>query len=216
VTYIANQNNKASAKSQAKEKLLCISCDNPPKTSFYTSLNEKHRNTNGKLPWCKNCVEKQYSEYLNRYGDGKLAMYYTCRKFDVYFSSTAYDGAKKNSITTGWTVVASYFKQINSFRNEEGISKNGYGTCFDESSDFLDIQLLENSDNKTEKKEKEPKQKVKKIVFTDKDKQNKKDVENLVKYDPFIEESEDIKGFLYSKLIDFLDTDTLQDNFKLP
>lgn len=217
MTYIANQSNKASAKSQAKEKVLCLSCDTPPKTTFYTSINEKHKNTSGKLPWCKACVEKQYSEYLNKYGDGKLAMYYTCRKFDVFFSSSAYEGAKNNTIKTGWTVVQSYFKQINSFRNEDGISKNGYGTCFDESFDFLDIQLLEdNLSSKVDIKEKENKQKIKKIIFTDKDKQNKKDVENLVKYDPFIEESEDIKGFLYSKLIDFLDTDTLQDNFKLP
>jgi hypothetical protein len=216
VTYIANQNNKASAKSQAKEKLSCLSCDDP-KVSFYTSINEKHKSTNGKLPWCKSCVEKQYSEYLTKYGDGKLAMYYTCRKFDIYFSSTAYDGAKKNSITTGWTVIASYFKQINSFRNEEGISKNGYGTCFDESSDFLDIQILE-EDLKKEpvKNEKDNKPKSKKITFTEQDIQNQNDVYKLIKYDPFIEESEDIKGFLYSKLIDFLDNDTLNDNFKLP
>jgi hypothetical protein len=220
VTFIANQNNKASAKSQAKNEIVCISCGNTKISEFYSSLNENHKMTNGKLPWCKSCVEKQYGEYLNKYGDGNLAMYYTCRKFDIYFSNSAYDGAKNNSIKTGWTVIQSYFKQINSFRNEYGVSKNGYGVCFDESSDFLDIQMLENNqiNNKNNNlqnsldEDKNPKKK--KVSLTNEDKKSQEDVKKLLGYDPFSEYEMEDRIFLCNDLVSYLDEDTVEDGFK--
>jgi hypothetical protein len=115
------------------EKHACICCGNQNKKEFYTSINESHKNTNGKLPWCKSCVEKQFNNYLNKYGDGKLAIYFLCRKFDIYFSISAYEGAEKNSVKTGWTIIQSYFKQINSFRDA-----NNYGVCFDDTVDILE------------------------------------------------------------------------------
>ena len=114
-------------------KISCICCGNGTQSEFYSSLNEKYKQTKGKLPWCKSCIEIQYSDYFKKYGDGKLAIYFLCRKFDIFYATTAYEGAEKNSIKTGWTILQSYFKQINSFREA-----NNYGTCFDESHDFIE------------------------------------------------------------------------------
>lgn len=197
----------------------CTSCGEEKSTNFYKSFNP----IQGKIERftvCKNCMEVEYQKYLNTYSDGKLAVYYFCRKLDIYFNVAAYDGAVNNVASTGWTILQSYFKQINSFRNKEtGISRNGYGVCFDESTEFLDRIVVE-ADTKEaedgqseklevtlEKKEYEP---------TELDKQNKSDVIRLIKYDPFFDEPDDIKSFLYNKLVDFLDENTLSDSFKLP
>jgi hypothetical protein len=114
-------------------KTFCVCCGNTNQKEFYSSINESHKATRGKLPWCKNCVSEQYDKFLKRYGSGKLAIYFLCKKFDIYFSVSAYEGAENHAIKTGWTIVQSYFKLINSFRD-----KNGYGTCFEESLDCLD------------------------------------------------------------------------------
>jgi hypothetical protein len=90
--------------------------------------------------------------------------------------------------------------------------------CFDESSEFLD-RVVMNNNNSSEAEETKPTEVTvpkKTNELSEMDRQNKQDVIRLIKYDPFVEESDDIKGFLYNKLIDFLDENTLSDSFKLP
>lgn len=207
---MASTKNKKASTEILRNSCTCCGANNSK--DFYKSFNPIQKQTQ-QLSVCKSCVEIEFQKYLGKYQDGKLAMYYLCRKFDIFFCVNAYEGAVNNSATTGWTIIQSYFKQINSFRNEDYVSKNGYLITFDESFDFLDRVLLENSNDneiKSTKKEKTP------INFSDSDKQNQNDVIRLLKYDPFIDESYEIKGFLYNKLIDFLDENTLNDSFKLP
>lgn len=113
----------------------CVCCGTKKQIDFYASKNIINKLTN-RLHICKMCVDKKYNEYFSKYGDSKIAIYYTCRKFDLPYSISAFNGAKNNAIKTGWTLLQSYFKEINS-----GMGKaNNYGTCFDESLDFLDNQ----------------------------------------------------------------------------
>lgn len=203
-------------KSQNQE-YKCLKCNNTKPKDFYLSSNESHKNTNGKLPWCKSCIENQYKEYLEKYGDGRLALYYVCRKFDIFFSNSAYEGAKKHSLSIGWTIIQSYFKQINSFKNKEGRSKNGYGVCFDESWDFLDVQLLEENgiaQNITKFKTNNAEQEQEEFVLSDENKKAKEDVIRLLGYDPFIDYDVSDKMFLYNDLVTYLDDDTVEDAFK--
>lgn len=187
----------------------CTCCGEKEKKpkNFYTSYNPIHKQTK-RLHICKNCIEIEFQKYLTKYGDAKLATYYVCKKFDIFFSSKAYEGAYNHSKSSGWSLLASYMKQINSFRNA-----NSYGICFDDSIDFLD-RIIISEDEKQLENEKKPRKT--KLSLSDEDKINKADIIRLLKYDPFIEEPDDIKAFLYNKLIDFLDEDTLNDSFKLP
>ncbi len=216
---MAHVNNRAQKLNVAGIVNPCTSCGEEKSNSFYKSFNAIQKKI-GRFTVCKSCMEIEYQKYLAAYNDGKLALYYFCRKFDIYFSTTAYEGAVNNSASTGWTVLQSYFKQINSFRNKEtGISRNGYGVCFDESTEFLDRVIVETDtkeaeDGQLEKLEVTPEKKEYKP--TELDKQNKSDVIRLIKYDPFFDEPDDIKSFLYNKLVDFLDENTLSDSFKLP
>lgn len=195
-------------KSQNKEyKLVCLKCGNTRSNNFKVSLNESHKITQGKLPWCSNCLEEQYEKYLKKYGSGKLAIYYLCRKFDMFFALSAYEGAENNSKKTGWSILGSYFKQINSLRNA-----NGYGVCFDESWDFLDLEDLNNKNN--EKIEQNINTEKENIVLSDENKKARDDVIRLLGYDPFIDYDVSDKVFLYNDLIAYLDEETVEDAFK--
>lgn len=135
-------NTRNSSTKNTDIKTFCVCCGNTNQKEFYSSINESHKATGGKLPWCKKCVSEQYDKFLKRYGSGKLAIYFLCKKYDIYFSLSAYKGAENQAVKVGWTIVQSYFKLINSFRD-----KNGYGTCFEESLDFLDNLNINNSDD---------------------------------------------------------------------
>jgi hypothetical protein len=186
----------------------CACCGGTKTDNYYKSFNPLHKEL-GRFPVCKTCMEVEYQRYLLKYADGKLAIYFTCRTFDIYFSVSCYEGAIKNSITTGWTILQSYFKQINSFRD-----KNAYGNCFEESTEFLDRHIIsDNSDVVSNIKDKPEK---KEVQLTEEDKQNEEDVKKLLGYDPFENENKSDRKFLYNKLIDYLDQATLDDNFKVP
>lgn len=197
----------------------CTCCSEDRPKEFYKSFNSVHKYTQ-KMTICKKCMEIEYQRYISKYNDSKLALYYICRKFDIFFCLTAYEGALNQSASTGWDIIPSYIKLINSFRDkDDGSHRNGYGVCFDDSFEFLDrVVVVENKqEDKEEFKEIKPqKQDIKKITYSEEDEQNKKDVTRLLKYDPFFDEPDDIKPFLYNKLVDFLDANTLKDGFKLP
>lgn len=57
---------------------------------------------------------------------------------------------------------------------------------------------------------------IKPTTYSEAQERNKKDVLNLLGYDPFISQGEKYKPMLYGKLIDFLDEGTLEDSFKIP
>lgn len=134
-------NTRNSSTKNTDIKVFCVCCGNTNQKNFYSSINESHKATGGKLPWCKNCVSDQYDKYLKQYGDSQLAIYYTCRKFDLPFSLSAFNGAKNNSIKVGWNVLQSYFKEINS-----GIGQaNNYGNCFDDTKDNIETIDINNT-----------------------------------------------------------------------
>ncbi len=212
------KSNIKQTKNTIEIKNPCTCCGDNKTLGFNTSFNPMLKEL-GRLWICKKCLEDEYQKYLAKYEDGRLALYYLCRKFDIFFASSAYEGAVNNSAKLGWSIVASYFKQINSFRDENYMAKNGYGVCFDESFEFLDRVNLPVSEVKSEEidiKEDKSNEKKNKKKLSKEDIQNEKDVIRLLGYDPFENEHTDDRKFLFNKLVDFLDSDTLLDNFKLP
>ena len=210
------KNNIIQNKNTVEVKNPCTSCGDNKTLGFYTSFNPTQKEL-GRLWICKKCLEEEYQKYLAKYEDGRLALYYLCRKFDIFFASSAYEGALNNTAKLGWSIVASYFKQINSFRDENYMAKNGYGNCFDQSFEFLDRVNMPVVQAQTEEVVETVKY-VRKDVreLSQEDIQNEKDVIRLLGYDPFENEHPNDRKFLFNKLIDFLDSDTLLDNFKKP
>jgi len=111
--------------------LYCTRCGS--RSDFYVGKSNLYK-FYGKIPFCKKCIEEIYNELVKLHSDYKKAIYLLCRKLDIPFKNSVYDGAVKESSIKGWSIQQAYLKQINSFSE-----KNNYGTDFDDSEDFDSI-----------------------------------------------------------------------------
>ena len=114
-------------------KLTCICCGAKNQANFYVTQDKMHK-TFGKIPYCKDCVKNViYPNYLKKFKSPNLAIYYMCRKIDVPYNHTAYQGALetiKNPKSTMYGedyLVQAYMQNI-AFANN-----NGWGNTFDDS-----------------------------------------------------------------------------------
>ena len=192
---------------------LCINCGVHGKvTRFYRSNNATHIHNSCFIPYCKECLEQFYQEYYKKTGRSDLAMYYLCRKTDTFYSTKVFEGAESASLKLNQSMVSSYFRMLNSIKDNAGFKDN-----FNESANFLDLEILED------------KYRTGKIsiggntnvvvppdVFTEEDEINQKDCIKLLGYDPFFDNEKAEQKFLYNTLLPFLDDATLEDAFKLP
>lgn len=113
-----------------KRKYACLYCGNEyVDANYYNSYSKFYSNT-GKIPYCKQCIERFYQYYLEKYtNEGCLtperkAIKRLCMILDVYFR----DDVLKNSIkrvkdgTTETSLIAQYMKTIQLYqysRNKE-------------------------------------------------------------------------------------------------
>lgn len=192
---------------------LCINCGTHGKvTRFYRSNNATHIHNSCFIPYCKDCLEQFYQEYYKKTGRSDLAMYYLCRKTDTFYSTKVFEGAESASLKLNQSMVSSYFRMLNSIKDNAGFKDN-----FNESANFLDLEILED------------KYRTGKIsvgdtgvvivapdVWTEEDEINKKDCIKSLGYDPFFNNEKSEQKFLYNTLLPFLDDATLEDAFKLP
>jgi len=88
-------------------------------TNFYKSNSKFFRNT-GKIPCCKQCIEKLYQEYLDKYtNEGcltpeKKAVKRLCMAFDIYYVDKVFNSAmeKIKSGDINITPMGQYMKTI--------------------------------------------------------------------------------------------------------
>lgn len=194
---------------------FCLNCGTNGKVnSFYISNNATHINNSCRLPYCKECLETFYQEYYKKTGRSDLAIFYLCRKCDVFFSTKVFEGAESASLKMNQPIVSCYFRMLNSIKDNAGFKDN-----FNDSVNFLDLEILEDKyrtgkleigsgDNQTIG--------VAPDMWTEEDEINKKDCIKLLGYDPFFDYDKKEQKFLYNTLLPFLDDATLEDAFKLP
>lgn len=194
---------------------FCLNCGTNGKVnSFYISNNATHINNSCRLPYCKECLETFYQEYYKKTGRSDLAIFYLCRKCDVFFSTKVFEGAESASLKMNQPIVSCYFRMLNSIKDNAGFKDN-----FNDSANFLDLEILEDKyrtgkleigsgDNQTVN--------VAPDMWTEEDEVSRTDCINLLGYDPFFDNDNKEKKFLYNTLIGFLDDATLKDSFKLP
>lgn len=51
------------------------------------------------LPFCSECVDKMYDDYVNELGDQRAAMKRMCMKLDLYWCDALYDMAEKSAVS---------------------------------------------------------------------------------------------------------------------
>jgi len=136
-----------------EEKIKCIKCGTSNQAKFYMSRDKFHQHFH-KIPYCKDCCKEIYLYYLQRYKNMNLSLYYMCRKLDVPYINTNYQGAIVNlnnpdaKIQGDDAIVQAYMKGL-------GFSEqNGWGNSFDDSIGENEIDGLASFDDITKIKRK--------------------------------------------------------------
>ena len=103
-----------------KAKYTCFYCGKEyVETNFYNSNSEFYSNI-GKIPHCKQCIEKFYQRYFEKYtNEGcltpeKKAVKRLCMVFDIYYSDDAYNAAINSATKREMNIspMAAYMKMI--------------------------------------------------------------------------------------------------------
>ncbi len=184
---------------------FCYRCRDTGSTKFYITNNDLYAGV-GYLPICKKCTESVHGFYVDKYKDSRMSLFFTCRRLGLYYSHNAHDAALKHSIKTGWTLIQSYFKTINSLTNN-----NGCGHIFDDTKDFISDG---NIDNPTDRSLEDDLLEYD-DTFSEQDEKAKEDVIRILGKDPFESYSKFDQKLLYGELLPFLDEDSLADPFKI-
>lgn len=107
------------------EKLKCTCCgEELSAREFYNSDSVLYKNT-GKIPYCKECINNFYHDYLNQYkilgysSPEKKAIERICMIFDMYYSDKVFDAATnemKKLISNDTPIIFLYIKHINMYQ----------------------------------------------------------------------------------------------------
>lgn len=178
-----------------KSKCLCCGNLRHKDSDFYLSNSILLKGNESRMFVCKPCLQDLYTTLIKHFDDCKTAMYDLCRLLDVYFDLSLYTRTETQCLNSGENILQLYMKAINSLPQYRK-------KTFKDSS-----KLVENTKDVFEDYA---------ICLSPEDKQNKEDVIRMVGYDPFENENDRDKKYLYNTLVDFLDESTLEDSFKLP
>lgn len=116
VVYLAEKKDKRTK----KEKYTCFYCGNEfVETNFYKSFGNFYDNI-GKIPYCKQCIEKFYQYYFDKYtNEGCLtpeenAVKRVCMAMDIYYTRANFDSAMKkiNQDNMNISPMGQYMKTI--------------------------------------------------------------------------------------------------------
>lgn len=125
-----------------KNKCTCFYCGKEyVDTNYYKSHSEFYSNI-GKVPYCKQCAEKFYQHYYEKYtNEGcltpeKNAVKRLCMAFDIYYKEDAYnaaiDSAKKREMNI--SPMGAYMKMIQLSQYK---GKSYDNTIFDEEKEYF-------------------------------------------------------------------------------
>lgn len=113
-----------------KIKYACLYCGNEYTDANYYNSNSRFYSNTGKIPYCKQCIERFYQFYFEKYtNEGCLtperkAVKRLCMIFDVYFRDDVFNSSMKKvkDGIMGISIIAQYMKIIQLFqynRNKE-------------------------------------------------------------------------------------------------
>ena len=86
-----------------KDKYPCLCCGKSYVDSSYYNSNSVFYNGTGKIPYCKNCIEKFYQHFLTKYKDEgylmpeRMAVKRLCMALDVYYREDIFNSSLKRS-----------------------------------------------------------------------------------------------------------------------
>lgn len=103
-----------------KDKCKCFYCGKEYVDTNYYNSNSRFYSNTGKIPYCKQCIEKFYQYYFEKYTNegclspAKKAVKRLCMVFDIYYKDSIYDSAVRKINESGIkiSIMAQYMKNI--------------------------------------------------------------------------------------------------------
>ena len=108
----------AKSKSVTHTTLQCIHCKKELDENEFYSSNSLFFSGTGKIPYCKECIDKFYQHYCEKYErencvfPEKKAVKRICMVFDIYYSDEVFDSAVKALERMNMTVISSYLRIV--------------------------------------------------------------------------------------------------------
>lgn len=135
-----------------KNKFTCLYCGNEfVETNFYSSNSEFYKNVE-KLPYCKQCIEKLYQQYYERYtNEGclspeKKAIQRLCMFFDIYYRDDVFYSAMNKVRESNMNIspMGQYMKtiQLNQYNRKKETYENTITQAEEESLAMSSISNL--------------------------------------------------------------------------
>lgn len=155
-------------KSEAIPKIMmkCFCCGKEQDINEYYDSDSILYKAKGKLPYCKNCINKIYEEYLQECinkeykNPEKTATKRICMSFDLYYDDDLYENAllefnkKNNASNNELTFMPYYFRHIKLFQYK---TKDYNDTIFKDyqrmKSNQKIMAIFDNNDDDTEQQE---------------------------------------------------------------
>lgn len=120
------------------ESLHCMCCNNELRIKdFYASDSDLYASV-GKIPYCKDCVEKLYLKYLEEYrkleyaNPDRKAVERICMAFDLYYSDEIFDSALNYTEEQEGKYTPLIYMYIRFVKMYQHRNKKGYGTTIQE------------------------------------------------------------------------------------
>lgn len=108
------------AKTTIKEKYRCIHCKNEYVDTNYYKSKSVLFNSIGKIPYCKQCIEKLYQYYYDKYANNgcltpeEFAVKRICMAFDIYFNRKLFSSAMNKIKESDMNIspIGQYMKMV--------------------------------------------------------------------------------------------------------
>lgn len=130
---------------EEKGKFTCIYCGNEQvETNYYNTNSEFYVNI-GKVPYCKQCIEKFYQFYFNKYKDEgcptpeRKAVKRLCMAFDIYYREDTFNSCLKKSKDGDMNIspMSQYMKVIQLYQYNR--NKETYENTITKEEEFVPV-----------------------------------------------------------------------------
>jgi hypothetical protein len=158
---------------------------------------------------CRDCMNERFEANYKVVENVYQAVVLTCMKYDIPFDDAQYEAMLRQVGASGKTsYFKTYMQKLNSFGYQNG--------CDNEFSPEMIVEKGLVEEDEVEEKEYNIEKPVQKIVkLSDEALLAKNDVIGMLGHDCFIGYDLLDQETLYPELLNYLDEDTLEDNFKL-
>lgn len=197
-TTKARSSKKISAKDKAADEYnksyKCMMCGTEyaePLGKFYKTKSSMYAANDGFYPICQECLRKKFDEYVHRF-DERTATIMLCHYLDVPFNFSLFDGIihKNESFNIGM-----YLRSMN---NQQYSGKTFVNTIIDP----RDLLVTEREMEEIREEEQ----------WMPSEHNNRRNVIDIVSYDPFEGYDENQRRFLFNNIIGYLEEDGIEDD----